>query len=119
MKNPIPTAFIVISAIFWIVPAVHSMPIDFGEVSLLVRAGESESSIIQETSQRKLMHPLTSQQEQTLKAQGASDSLVSALRNSNIVISNNEAVAIENKRQQNAARSAAAAHHAEAEVEAA
>jgi len=119
MKNPIPTAFIVISAIFWIAPAVHSMPIDFGEVSLLVRAGESESSIIQETSQRKLMHPLTPQQEQTLKAQGASDSLVSALRNSNIVISNNEAVAIENKRQQNAARSAAAAHHAEAEVEAA
>jgi hypothetical protein len=119
MKNPIPTAFIVICAIFWIAPAVHAMPIDFSEVSLLVRAGESESSIIQETSERKLLRPLTSQQEQTLKAQGASDSLVSALRNSNIVISKDEAAAIENKRQQNAARLAAAVHQADAEVEAA
>jgi hypothetical protein len=120
MKNPISTAFIVIYAIFWIAtPAVRAMPIDFSEVSLLVRAGETESSIIQDVSQRKLLYPLTSQQEQTLKRQGASDSLVSALRNSNIVISKDEATAIENMRHQNAARIATAAHHAEAEVQAA
>jgi hypothetical protein len=117
MKNPISTAFIVICAIFWIAPAVHSMPIDFGELSLLVRAGESEPYIIQETSQRKLLHQLTPQQEQTLKNQGASDSLISALRNSNVVVSKEEAATIENKRQQNAARLAAAAHHAETQAE--
>jgi hypothetical protein len=118
MKNPIPTAFIVICAIFWIAaPAVYAMPIDFSEVSLLVRAGETETSIIQDVSQRKLLYPLTSQQEQTLKRQGASDSLVSALRNSSLVISKDEAVAIENTRHQNAANLAAATHHAEAETE--
>jgi hypothetical protein len=119
MKKPISTAFIVICLIFWIVaPAVYAMPIDFGELSLLVRAGESENSITQDVSQRKLLYSLTSQQEQTLKKQGATDSLVSALRNSSVVVSKDEAAAIENMRHQNAARLAAAAHHAEAEIEA-
>jgi hypothetical protein len=118
MKNPISTAFIVINAIFWIAaPVVHAMPIDFGELSLLVRAGESETSIMQDVSQRKLLYPLTSQQEQTLRKQGASDSLVSALHNSSVAISKDDAAAIEAMRHQNAARVAAAAHHSEGEVE--
>jgi hypothetical protein len=41
------------------------------------------------------MHPLTSQQESTLKAQGASDSLIQSLRNNNNVASNEEVAAIE------------------------
>ena len=74
-------------------------PIDFSELSLLVRAQESETSIRQEVAQRKLMHALTPQQESKLKAQGASDSLVQALRNSSLVIPKEEAAAIEAARE--------------------
>ena len=73
-------------------------PLDFSELSLLVRAHETEASIIAEAKERKLMHALTPQQEATLKAQGASDSLIQSLRNSNFVISQSEAVAYETSR---------------------
>lgn len=79
-------------------------PIDFNEVSLLVRAHESESSIKEEVSRRKLMHALTAQQESTLKAQGASDSLVQSLRNSNLIASKEEVAAIETRDRQLQAR---------------
>lgn len=75
-------------------------PIDFNEVSLLVRAHESESSIKEEVSRRKLMRSLTPQQESTLKAQGASDSLVQSLRNSNLVAAKEEVAAIEARQVQ-------------------
>ena len=77
-------------------------PIDFSEVSLLVRTHEPESSIINDVSQRKLMHSLTSQQENTLKSQGASNSLVQSLRNSNLVLSKEDAVAFDMQRDQQA-----------------
>jgi hypothetical protein len=68
-------------------------PVDFKEVSLLVRSHESEASIKDEVSNRKLMHPLTAQQETTLKSQGASDSLIQSLRDSNLVASKEEVAA--------------------------
>ena len=71
---------------------------DFRELSLLVRAHESESSIIADASQRKLMRPLTPQQEATLKSQGASDSLIRSLRDSKIVLSQTDAAAYEAQR---------------------
>jgi hypothetical protein len=83
----------------WIAPA-SARPMDFSEVSLLVRAHESESSIIQEVSQRKLMHRLTPPQESTLKSQGASDSLIQSLHNSNWVASKEEVAAIETRDRQ-------------------
>jgi hypothetical protein len=46
------------------------------------------------------MHPLTAQQESTLKAQGASESLVQALRNSAWVASKEEATAVETRDRQ-------------------
>ena len=75
-------------------------PIDFGEVSLLVRAHENERAIIQEVSGRKLAHALTPQQESTLKKQGASDSLIQALRAPAAVLSAADASAYEAQRQQ-------------------
>jgi hypothetical protein len=77
-------------------------PIDFSEVSLLVRAHEPESSIIDDVSQRKLVHSLTSQQENTLKSQGASNSLLQSLRNSNLVLSKDDAAAFDTQREQQA-----------------
>jgi len=73
-------------------------PLDFSELSLLVRAHEPEPSIIADAKQRKLMHALTPQQEATLKSQGASDSLIQSLRNSNLVVSQSEAAAYEASR---------------------
>ena len=67
--------------------AVTAAPINFSEVSLWVRARETDQSIVHEVSQRKLARALTPQQEATLKAQGASDSLVQSLRSPNVIAS--------------------------------
>ena len=70
-------------------------PLDFNEVSLLVRAHENETSIKDEVTRRKLVHPLTAQQENTLKAQGATDSLLQSLRSSSVIASKEEAAAFD------------------------
>ncbi len=75
-------------------------PIDFSEVSLLVRARQSEASIRQDVSQRKLVRALTPQQENTLRSQGASDSLIQALRASNVQLTQAEAAALDGRREQ-------------------
>ena len=92
-------------------------PIDFSEVSLLVRARESESSITQEVSRRKLVRPLTPEQENTLRKQGAGDSLIQALRASTVHLSQADAAAFDARRDQarnpsreNAPRSASSGH---------
>ena len=92
---------ITIGFLGWINCAM-ARPIDFSEVSLLVRAHEPESSIIDDVSQRKLVHSLTSQQENTLKSQGASNSLLQSLRNSNLVLSKDDAAAFDTQREQQA-----------------
>jgi hypothetical protein len=88
----------------WIVTAVLSLsfssslfgrPIGFSELSLLIRMHESEESIKNEVADRKLLHGLTQPQENILKSQGASDSLIRSLRNSNLVVSKEEAAAVE------------------------
>ena len=75
-------------------------PIDFNEVSLLVRAHENEASIKEQVGARKLMHPLTPQQESTLKAQGASDSLIQSLRNTSWVAPKDEVALVESRERQ-------------------
>lgn len=72
---------------------LYARPVGFNEISLLVRCRESESFIRDEVAQRKLQHALSTQQEATLKTQGASDSLVQTLRNSNLLASKEEAEA--------------------------
>lgn len=81
---------------------LFARPLEFSELSLLVRAHESESSIIDIASQRKLVHSLTPPQEATLRSQGASDSLIRSLHNSDLILSQSQAAAFE------AARSASA-----------
>jgi hypothetical protein len=85
-------------------------PIDFSEVSLLVRAHESDADIKDDVVRRKLMHQLTPQQEATLKSQGASDSLIQALRTA-AVAPKEEVAAIE--AAQARAKTEAAEHPAE------
>ncbi len=96
MKHPIvySLSIVAVTLFLWINQA-SARPIGFSEISLLVRAHESEASIKDEVTQRKLLHALTQVQENILKSQGASDSLIQSLRNSNLVISKEEAAALE------------------------
>lgn len=79
--------------------SAHAEPIDFSEVSLLVRAGESEPAIMQEVRDRRLVRTFTPQQEATLRKQGASDRLIQSLRTPNLAISAAEATAYDTRRQ--------------------
>jgi hypothetical protein len=82
-------------ALFLWTNQTSARPIGFSEISLLVRAHESEASVKEEVTQRKLLHALSPTQENILKSQGASDSLIQSLRNSNLVASKEEAAASE------------------------
>jgi hypothetical protein len=96
MKLPTVYSLSIAAAILFAgVSLVSARPIGFSEISLLVRANESEASIKDEVTQRKLLHPLTQPQQKILKSQGASDSLIQWLRNSNLAVSKQEAAAIE------------------------
>jgi len=78
---------------------ITAAPVNFSEVSLWVRARETDRSIVREVSQRKLAHVLTPQQETTLKSQGASDSLVQSLRSPNVIAAPTDIAASEMKSQ--------------------
>ena len=89
------TKIILVTAITVLAGAISVLaaPVNFNEVSLWVRAKESDKSILNEVKERKLAKALTTQQEATLKSQGASDSLVQSLRNSSVIASTTADVA--------------------------
>jgi hypothetical protein len=93
------TKIILITAITVLAGAIGlpAAPVNFNEVSLWVRAKETDKIIVREVTERKLAKALTPAQEATLKSQGASDSLVQSLRNSALVASSTDAAAIEPK----------------------
>src|SRR5467141_1976768 len=96
MKHPTVYSLSIVAAALtvWINSAA-ARPIGFSELSLLVRMHEPEASIKNEVVERKLLHGLTQPQEGILKSQGASDSLIKSLRDSNLVASKEEAAAAE------------------------
>jgi hypothetical protein len=77
--------------------ALIAAPINFNEVSLWVRAKETDKTIQNEVKERKLATALTPQQESVLKSQGASDSLVQSLRSPAVIASAAEIAATEVK----------------------
>src|SRR6266446_688896 len=95
MKHPIDYRLLILAASVFLASQLSARPIGFTEVSLMVRMHESETSIKNEVAERKLLHGLTQPQEGILKTQGASDSLIKSLRDSNLVISKEEAAAVE------------------------
>jgi len=95
MKNPTYYRLLILAISLLIANQLRARPIGFSELSLMVRMHESESSIKNEVAQRKLLHGLTQPQEGILKSQGASDSLIKSLRDSNLVASKEEAAAAE------------------------
>src|SRR5438105_2922755 len=105
MKYPTVYSLSIIAiALFLWTNQTSARPIGFSEISLLVRAHESEASIKDEVTQRKLLHALTPVQGNILKSQGASDSLIQSLHNSNLVVSKEEAAVIEAAAARNANR---------------
>src|SRR6266699_410241 len=95
MKHPTDSRLLILAASVFFASQLSARPIGFTEVSLMVRMHESETSIKNEVAERKLLHGLTQPQEGILKSQGASDSLIQSLRNSNVVVSKEEAAAVE------------------------
>src|SRR6266513_2982003 len=112
MKHPIDYRLLILAASLFAVSQVSARPIGFSELSLMVRMHESETSIKNEVAERKLLHGLTQPQEGILKSQGASDSLIQSLRNSNLVVSKEEAVAVESAAARESSSSAAEMHPA-------
>src|SRR5882762_422995 len=111
----IPTAYrlsIVLASLFILATPAFSRPIGFSELSLMVRMHQSEADIKNDVAERKLLHGLTQPQEGILKSQGASDALIKSLRNSNLVVSKEEAVAVESAAARESSASAAEMHPA-------
>jgi hypothetical protein len=93
------TLMLMIFAAFAGAVTITAAPVNFSEVSLWVRARETDQSIVREVSQRKLTRALTPPQEATLKSQGASDSLVQSLRNPSVIAPPADVAASEVKSQ--------------------
>ena len=93
------TKIILVTAITVLAGAITALaaPVNFNEVSLWVRAKQTDKSILNEVKERKLAKALTPQQESTLKSQGASDSLVQSLRGSALVASSTDVAATETR----------------------
>ena len=112
MKSPTYYRLLIVAASLLAASQLSARPIGFSELSLLVRMHEPETSIKNEVAERKLLHGLTQPQEGILKSQGASDSLIQSLRNSNLVVSKEEAVAVESAAARESSASAAEMHPA-------
>jgi len=95
MKSPAYYRLLILVASLLAASQLSARPIGFSELSLMVRMHESESDIKNDIAERKLLHGLTQPQEGILKSQGASDSLIKSLRDSNLVVSKEEAAAVE------------------------
>jgi hypothetical protein len=95
MKRPAHYRLLVLAVSVLSAGQLFARPIGFSELSLMVRMHESEASIKNDVAERKLLHGLTQPQEGILKSQGASDSLLKSLRDSNLIVSKEEAATAE------------------------
>ena len=95
MKSPTYYRLLIVAVSLLVASQLFARPIGFSELSLMVRMHESETDIKNDVAGRKLLHGLTQPQEGILKSQGASDSLIKSLRDSNLVASKEEATAAE------------------------
>lgn len=84
-----------LAALLSVAGAVEAAPIAFEEVSLLVRVGEPTEFITRQVAERHLLRALTPGQEARLKAAGATEGLLQALRNPATVLPPEEAAAFE------------------------
>jgi len=93
-KTPIISTILLASAL-----ASRGAPVTFKEISMLLRNGEQQPFIFSEVEKRKLLQPLSKQEEAALKALGATPALLTALH-SPTLLAPPEAVAAYNARLQ-------------------
>jgi hypothetical protein len=62
-------------------------PLNYKEISLLVRTGEKSEMIVAEAKKRKLLKGLTAEEEVALRGSGASAALLSALKDPGLLVS--------------------------------
>ena len=86
--------------------AADPRPVSVQDLCLMLRSGYSDAEVLQETAARPLLEPITPATEQTLRAAGADQRLVDALKTSRRTVSPAEALAA---RQQQAAQEQRAA----------
>jgi hypothetical protein len=99
MRHPTVYSFSLVAAALLIsATSSFARPVDFNELSLLVRVHENEASIKNEVARRKLAQALTPQQEARLKSEGASDSLIASLRSNNLIAPKTSPAAPESER---------------------
>jgi hypothetical protein len=94
-----PTKILLVTVFTVLLSSIAAMaaPVNFGELSLWVRAKDTDQSIMREVSQRKLARALTAQEEATLKNQGASASLLQSLKSPALVAAPADVAATEPK----------------------
>jgi len=68
-------------------------PVTFEELSLMLRTGGSPQEILNDVARRKLLQPLTSGQQETLRENGAPPALLNALQAPNLIASPADAAA--------------------------
>jgi hypothetical protein len=71
---------VILVGLFGLSSATGAEPISFQEISLLLRTGENQQTIVNDITSRKLLQPLTAEQDAMLRAAGASPALLTALR---------------------------------------
>jgi peroxiredoxin len=75
-------------------------PMTFQELSLRLRGGDSPQVLLQEASQRKLLEPLTPDQEKALKGAGAPAEWIAALESPALAVSPEAAAAFQARKNQ-------------------
>ena len=73
-------AFLIAAIIFASALTSRAVPVTFKEISMLLRNGEHQQFIFSEAERRKLLQPLSRQEEAALTAVGATPALLNALR---------------------------------------
>ena len=73
--------------------AADSRPVSVQDLCLMLRSGYSDAEVLQETASRPLLEPLTPPAEQTLRAAGAGQRLIDALKTSRRAATPEEALA--------------------------
>jgi hypothetical protein len=86
-----------------------SDPMTYEELSLLVRTGVAPQEIVNDAARRKLLQPLTTGQQESLRESGAPPALLNALQSATLVASEQEVVAYRAHHQAAARPSALAA----------
>lgn len=76
-----------------IYPSLGFEPMTYKEIAMLLRNREQEPFILKDTARRKLLQPLSAQEEQALTSLGASPALLNALRTPELVMTPQSAAA--------------------------